>query len=82
MIMRATEHHLPWPAVAQLLDDLLQAIDTFDCNSARDLLMQAVAEYRPGNEVQDLVWMRKRAITGHDHGNVTAIAARRAKLGH
>jgi FlaA1/EpsC-like NDP-sugar epimerase len=81
MIMRATEHHLPWPAVAQLLDDLLQSIDMFDCNSARDLLMQAVAEYRPGNDVQDLVWMRKRAAT-HDHGNVTAIAARRAKGGH
>jgi FlaA1/EpsC-like NDP-sugar epimerase len=82
MIMRATEHHLPWPAVAQLLDDLLQAIETFDCNRARELLMQAVAEYRPGNDVQDLVWMRKKVVAGHDLGNVTAIAARRAKVGH
>ncbi len=82
MIMRATEHHLPWPLVAQLLDDLLQAIDSFDCNRARELLMQAVAEYRPGNEVQDLVWIRKKALASYEHGNVTAIAARRAKFGH
>jgi len=82
MIMRATEHHLPWPVVAQLLDDLLQAIDSFDCNRARELLMQAVDEYRPNNEVQDLVWVRKKAVANYEHGNVTAIAARRAKIGH
>ena len=82
MIMRATEHHLPWPMVAQLLDDLLQAIDSFDCNHARELLMQAVAEYRPGNDVQDLVWMRKRHLQEHEHGKVTALASHRAKLGH
>jgi FlaA1/EpsC-like NDP-sugar epimerase len=82
MIMRATEHHLPWPMVAQLLDDLLQTIDAFDCTRARELLMQAVSEYRPGNDVQDLVWMRKKLLAGLEHGNVTAIAARRAKHGH
>jgi FlaA1/EpsC-like NDP-sugar epimerase len=82
MIMRATEHHLPWPVVAQLLDDLLQTIDAFDCNRARELLMQAVGEYKPGNDVQDLVWMRKKVLAGLEHGNVTAIAARRAKHGH
>jgi len=49
---------------------------------ARELLMQAVAEYRPGSEVQDLVWMRKKVLAAHDHGKVTAIAPRRAKLGH
>jgi FlaA1/EpsC-like NDP-sugar epimerase len=82
MIMRATEHHLSWPVVVQLLDDLLQAIDSFDCNRARELLMQAVAEYHPGNDMQDLVWMRKKAVASQEHGNVTAIAARRAKFGH
>jgi len=82
MIMRATEHHLPWAMVADLLEDLLQAIDSFDCNRARELLMQAVDEYRPANEVQDLVWVQKRALAGHEYGNVTAIAARRAKYGH
>ena len=82
MIMRATEHHLPWHEVAQVLDELLQAIDSFDCNRARDLLMQTVVEYRPKEEVQDLVWARKRYLIENDHGKVTAIASHRAKHSH
>jgi FlaA1/EpsC-like NDP-sugar epimerase len=82
MIMRATEHHLLWPAVAQLLDELLQAIDGFDCNRARDLLMQTVVEYRPGNEVQDLVWTRKKYLIENGHTKVTAIGAHRSKYNH
>jgi len=82
MIMRATEHHLPWPAVAQLLEELIQTIDRFDCNRARELLMQAVIEYRPGSEVQDLVWTRKRYMIENEHGKVTALAAHRSKYNH
>ncbi len=81
-IMRATEHHLLWPTVAQLLDELLQAIDTFDCNRARELLMQTVVEYRPGSEVQDLVWARKKYLIENGHTKVTAIGAHRSKHGH
>lgn len=82
MIMRATEHHLDWPSVVQILEELLYAIDGFDCNRARDLLMQTVVEYRPKDDVQDLVWVRKRYLVEHDHGKVTAIASHRAKLNH
>jgi len=82
MILRATEHHLPWPMVAQLLEELVQTIDRFDCNRARELLMQAVVEYRPGNEVQDLVWTRKRYMIENEHGKVTALAAHRSKYSH
>ena len=82
MIMRATEHHLPWPMVAQMLDELLQAIDRFDCNRAREILMQSVVEYRPGGDVQDLVWLRKKALAAQEQSNVTALAAHRAKHGH
>lgn len=82
MIMRATEHHLPWPMVAQMLDELLQAIDRFDCQRAREILMQSVVEYRPGGEVQDLVWTRKKALAAQEQSNVTALAAHRAKHSH
>jgi FlaA1/EpsC-like NDP-sugar epimerase len=82
MIMRATEHHLPWPEVVQVLNELLQAIDTFDCNRARELLMQTVVEYQPKEDVADLVWLRKRYLIEHERGKVTAIASHRAKLGH
>jgi len=46
MILRATEHHLPWPMVAQLLEELVQPSIVSNCNRARELLMQAVVEYR------------------------------------
>lgn len=82
MIMRATEHHLPWGVVAQVLDELLQAIDSFDCAKARELLMQTVVEYRPREDVQDLVWTRKRYLVENEHGKVTALASHRAKHGH
>jgi FlaA1/EpsC-like NDP-sugar epimerase len=82
MILRATEHSLPWHEVAQVLDELLQAIDSFDCNRARELLMQTVVEYRPKEDVQDLVWARKRYLIENDHGKVTAIASHRAKHSH
>lgn len=82
MIMRATEHHLPWPVVAQFLEELLQAVDAFDCGRARELLMQTVVEYRPADELRDLVWMRKRAASGDEFANVTELAAHRARLTH
>jgi FlaA1/EpsC-like NDP-sugar epimerase len=82
MILRATEHSLPWHEVAQVLDELLQAIDSFDCNRARELLMQTVVEYRPKEDVQDLVWARKRYLIENDHGKVTALASHRAKHSH
>jgi FlaA1/EpsC-like NDP-sugar epimerase len=82
MILRATEHSLPWHEVAQVLDELLQAIDSFDCSRARELLMQTVVEYRPKEDVQDLVWARKRYLIENDHGKVTALASHRAKHSH
>ncbi|HTE39280.1 MAG TPA: nucleoside-diphosphate sugar epimerase/dehydratase [Steroidobacteraceae bacterium] len=82
MIMRATEHHLPWSMMASVLDELLEAIDNLDCTRARDLLMQTVVEYRPKGDVQDLVWTQKRFLVENDHGKVTALASHRAKHGH
>ncbi|MGD9842540.1 MAG: polysaccharide biosynthesis protein [Steroidobacteraceae bacterium] len=80
MIMRATEHHLPWAVVAELLQELLDAINRFDCIRARELLMQAVVEYRPGQDIQDLVWVRNR-IAVEPGRKVTDLKAHRARLG-
>jgi FlaA1/EpsC-like NDP-sugar epimerase len=82
MIMRATEHHLPWPVVAQILDELQQVIESFDCVRVRDLLMQAVEEYRPHQDMQDLVWSRKRYVQDSEQGKVTAISMHRSKHSH
>jgi FlaA1/EpsC-like NDP-sugar epimerase len=81
MIMRAVEHSLPWTAVQLLLNELLEAINRFDCAAARDLLMQAVVEYRPEQVIQDHVWRRRQfAASGiPEPGKVTDIASRRAR---
>src|SRR5690606_18905510 len=72
MIMRATEHHLPWPQLKEVLLELLDALDTFDCVRARQLLMKTVAEYRPESPIQDLVWLRSQVVEA-ERGNVTSL---------
>jgi FlaA1/EpsC-like NDP-sugar epimerase len=80
MIMRAMEHSLPWSQVQQVLDDLSVALTRFDCDRARQLLMQTVAEYKPTGDIQDLVWSRKTALAHAELKNVTALQTRRARL--
>ena len=80
MIMRAMEHSLPWSQVQQVLDELLLALTRFDCDRARQLLMQTVAEYKPTGDIQDLVWSRKTALAHAEMKNVTAIQPRRARV--
>jgi FlaA1/EpsC-like NDP-sugar epimerase len=81
MIMRATEHHLPWSVVAEILQELLEAINRFDCVKARELLMQAVVEYKPGQDIQDLVWVRRR--TAAEQGRkVTDFKSHRTRTSH
>lgn len=81
MIMRAMEHSLPWPHVQQVLEDLVVALAKFDCDRARQLLMQAIAEYKPTEQIQDLVWSRKTALGHADVKNVTALPSRRGRVG-
>jgi FlaA1/EpsC-like NDP-sugar epimerase len=78
MIMRAVEHSIPWPAVQALLNELLEALNNFDCSAVRELLKRAVAEYRPLQDIQDHVWQRKQSSANLDGGKVTALQGRRA----
>jgi FlaA1/EpsC-like NDP-sugar epimerase len=80
MIMRAMEHSLPWHQVQQILDEMSLALSRFDCDRARQLLMQTVAEYRPTEGIQDLVWNRKSEVAQTELTNVTALQTRRARL--
>lgn len=56
MIMRAMEHSPGWVAVNALLIEMLRALEKFDCERARQLLGQAVQEYKPAAQMHDLVW--------------------------
>ena len=81
MIMRAMEHSLPWSQVQQVLEEFSIALSKFDCDRARQLLMQTIAEYKPTGEIQDLVWSRKTILGHADVNNVTALPSRRGKVG-
>ena len=79
MIMRAREHHIPWPQLKELLGELLGALDDFDCARARELLTRTVVEYRPESAIQDLVWReaggveRERSKVTPLHGRVRPV---------
>jgi len=59
LIMRAQETELPWDELQNLLARLEQACNAFDHAAMRELLLQAVSEYAPQCEIEDLVWREK-----------------------
>jgi FlaA1/EpsC-like NDP-sugar epimerase len=79
MILRAMEHSLPWPATQRVLQQLLVAMGQFDVKAARELLLQAVKEYRPNGELADLVWCSREQVRAVSQlaSNVTSLPARR-----
>jgi FlaA1/EpsC-like NDP-sugar epimerase len=62
MIMRAVEHALPWDEVEDLLARMMLALRNFDCDSAIQLLREAVVEYDAAPEMHDLVAFQKRLL--------------------
>jgi FlaA1/EpsC-like NDP-sugar epimerase len=63
-IMRADEDCLAWETVSKLLDELRDASRDLDYVKARKILLTAVKEYDPKNGIDDLVWLRKKALSG------------------
>lgn len=59
MIMRAEEIALPWDQVQNYLDEILKAVQVFDCNRTRDLLLESVNGFRTAPDIADLVFRRK-----------------------
>jgi FlaA1/EpsC-like NDP-sugar epimerase len=78
MIMRAMEPHLSWAELKEILAEMLEALDGFDCVRARELLIRTVGEYRPDSSIQDLVW-RQSQPAEPELANVTHIHAHRAR---
>jgi FlaA1/EpsC-like NDP-sugar epimerase len=81
MIMRATEHSLPWEALQLVLDELLIAMRKFDCKRAREILDEVVAEYVPAPQIQDLVWAKRAPLILPDAAKIADLAAHRARQG-
>jgi len=80
MIMRAIEKRLPWSRIREILESLTGAIDGLDCRRALATLQEAVAEYRPGNEIHDHVWSSRSEVPSEADGKVTNLAAHRRHL--
>jgi FlaA1/EpsC-like NDP-sugar epimerase len=62
-IMRADEDCLAFPILAELIAGLKSASQRQDYELARDILKDAVREYNPSNDIDDLVWTQR---TGTD----------------
>lgn len=79
MIMRAIEQRFPWSRMREILDGLGDAIEGLDCKGALAILQEAVAEYRPGNEIHDHVWSSRAAVAAasESDGKVTHLLAHR-----
>ena len=77
MILRAMEYSLPWDKMQELLQKLLVAMGQFDVRMSRELLLQAVKEYQPSEELVDHVW-RHRDSEKKVLSNVTSLQARRS----
>jgi FlaA1/EpsC-like NDP-sugar epimerase len=79
MILRAVEHFPPWDLVQLRLRDLAEAIEAGDVAGARVILEDVVVEYKPANDLADLVW-RQNAAAGKSlaaASKVTELSTRR-----
>lgn len=77
MIMRAMEHRLLWPKMQQILNELLIALASFDCQRVLSLLSDSVAEYRQAPEIRDHVWVRKAVQPQVSEVKIADFAAKR-----
>src|SRR5882757_1513332 len=77
MIMRAMEHSIPWARMQQILDTLSSALQSSDCSRALALLGDAVAEYRPVDNIRDYVWTRNAVVPVTTDNKVADLAAKR-----
>ena len=79
MILRAVEHFPPWELVQLRLRDLAEAIEEGDVAGARVILEDVVVEYKPANDLADLVW-RQNAAAGKSAAAAAAAASKVTEL--
>jgi FlaA1/EpsC-like NDP-sugar epimerase len=78
MIMRAMEHSIPWARMQQILDALTSALQASDCIRSLAILRDAVAEYRPSDDIRDYVWTRNAtALPAVSDNKVADLASKR-----
>lgn len=76
MILRAEDDFIPWPQLERALSDIRAAGAEQDCARVRQLLLQCVSDYRPVDDVEDLVWREQRKARAD---NVTELPRQRRR---
>lgn len=71
LIMRAQEMELSWSELENILERLKMACERFDYEEVRNLLLQAVEEYAPQCEIEDILWRENRnaCVSSHDQND-------------
>ena len=77
-ILRADEEYLPIDRLLVLLNELMDASLALDYAKARALLLKAVKEYTPANEIDDLVWLSKHAALSADRDTIVDFPTKKA----
>ena len=72
-IMRAEEDFIPEEALKPLLGDLVMAASQLDRERMRNILRDTVKEYRPTNDIDDLIWGRRRLQAAVAEDNVVVL---------
>jgi FlaA1/EpsC-like NDP-sugar epimerase len=81
-IMRAIEPCASWEEVRALLDELVSAVDRFDCRQVLMLLERGVREYTRAPEIYDLIWQQRRPAgesAEASESKITVLAEHREK---
>ncbi len=66
-IMRAEEDGLPKEKLDDCLKRLWFACDRFDSIGVHQVLMEAVSDYKPADEIFDLLWQRKEKLQTYNN---------------
>lgn len=61
-IMRANEEYIESAALLPLIEQLMQCSRSLDRDCVRQVLLDSVSGYKPTNGIDDLVWVKNRAI--------------------
>lgn len=72
-IMKARESDMDWASLEELLEQLMLASRSFDCERVVQLLRAAPTGYQPNDDVSDLVWCNggDEALRMSDGANVS-----------
>ena len=62
LIMRAEEELIPWSKLRGLLGEIDEACHQSDLPVLRQLLMRTVRGYQPSGDIEDLVWIKSKAL--------------------